>query len=517
LVDGAVTLLAPSLFNDEYNSQKVAAGHSARDRLDAMVNSNRTSRRQRRKAKVDSQSLERQLELWHPFGKRLRLSGVKAGGGIIRDPAKCLTALSSFWSRTFAHRDIDMDQAKDYVATHMSRFVFHTVAPPDKKDFRRFLARVPHSSPGIDGIPYCAWKGAGDEAIDTLFEASLWLQRGLPLSWDFNEALTEWAVKGEEENDHVEVVRSPDSVRPLSLKNSDNKIICGVLNDKLSAPINQGACSLQRGFIKGRNFVNNIIDLDAHARAYATDTEVNFPVMAMYDYGAAFPSLSQDFLFLALDAAGLTPGMYNIAWGIYSMVSGIGRLDDGSSCLLFFIFSGVLQGCPSAGSFFTIAMDPFLRHFEDLIENAERGIVRACADDIGASLRDISSLNVMKCIFDSAKTLAGLALKPTKVVIVPLSPRSWDMLATFVRDWLSENIPEWRGFNIDLDAKYLGAYLGPHGGARLWSAAVAKWQRRAYMIAAQKAPLALTAHMYNTRSVTTLTYSVRKRSRASLR
>ena len=145
LVDGAVTLLAPSLFNDEYNSQKVAASHNARDRLDAMVNSNRTSLRQRRKAKVDSQSLERQLELWHPFGQRLRLSGVKAGGGIIRDPAKCLTALSSFWSRTFAHRDIDMDQAKDYVATHMSRFVFHTVAPLAKRDFRRLLARVPHS------------------------------------------------------------------------------------------------------------------------------------------------------------------------------------------------------------------------------------------------------------------------------------------------------------------------------------------------------------------------------------
>ena len=198
--------------------------------------------------------------------------------------------------------------------------------------------------------------------------------------------------------------------------------------------------------------------------------------------------------------------MYNIAWGIYSMVSGIGRLDDGSSCLLFFIFSGVLQGCPLAGSFFTIAMDPFLRHFEELIENSERGIVRACADDVGASLRDISSLSVMKCVFDSAETLAGLALKPTKVVIVPLSPRSWDMLFNFVRNWLSENIPEWRGFNIDLAAKYLGAYLGPHGGARIWSAAVAKWQSRAYVIAAMKAPLAVTVRLYNTRAVTTLSY-----------
>ena len=44
------------------------------------------------------------------------------------------------------------------------------------------------------------------------------------------------------------------------------------------------------------------------------------------------------------------------------------------------------------------------------------GIMRACADDIGAALRALKHLGLLKPIFDKAAAYAGLKLKPAKPV-----------------------------------------------------------------------------------------------------
>eukprot|EP00972_Heterocapsa_arctica_P045683 6741317-Heterocapsa_arctica.AAC.1 len=48
--------------------------------------------------------------------------------------------------------------------------------------------------------------------------------------------------------------------------------------------------------------------------------------------------------------------------------------------------SGVLQGCPLSGLLFAVSLDPYLRWMKHDIEDAGLGVIRACADDIGASL-----------------------------------------------------------------------------------------------------------------------------------
>ena len=71
-----------------------------------------------------------------------------------------------------------------------------------------------------------------------------------------------------------------------------------------------------------------------------------------------------------------------------------------------------------------------------------KGIVRACADDIGASLRDIGDWSTMKHIFDLAPALAGLSLKPSKVHIVPVAHKSSACQLAFVKQWLAMNVAE---------------------------------------------------------------------------
>eukprot|EP00959_Pyramimonas_sp_CCMP1952_P064304 1342920-Pyramimonas_sp.AAC.1 len=55
----------------------------------------------------------------------------------------------------------------------------------------------------------------------------------------------------------------------------------------------------QRGFIAGRQFTSNILELDMMARVASLQPVVHErnPMLVALDFGQAFPSLSQEFFF----------------------------------------------------------------------------------------------------------------------------------------------------------------------------------------------------------------------------
>ena len=64
----------------------------------------------------------------------------------------------------------------------------------------------------------------------------------------------------------VAVARAPVETRPLKCKNHDSKILAGERNFALSKLIKKYASDIQNGFISGRNFLCNIVGIDAFAR-----------------------------------------------------------------------------------------------------------------------------------------------------------------------------------------------------------------------------------------------------------
>ena len=54
-----------------------------------------------------------------------------------------------------------------------------------------------------------------------------------------------------------------------------------------------------------------------------------------------------------------------------------------------------------------MGVDPFLNKFVAEAEDTGEAVVRACADDIGAALRNISGLALLKPTFDDAREYAG--------------------------------------------------------------------------------------------------------------
>ena len=97
---------------------------------------------------------------------------------------------------------------------------------------------------------------------------------------------------------------------------------------------------------------------------------------------------------------------------------------DGNEYVVLSFLSGVLQGCPASGMLFNSALDPFLLAFCTVLGNGTKGILRGCADDIGFALSRLSHLNLLYPIYQKAEALAGLALHPSKCVLVPLCEAS---------------------------------------------------------------------------------------------
>ena len=109
--------------------------------------------------------------------------------------------------------------------------------------------------------------------------------------------------------------------------------------------------------------IEHVLDLDTKARicgmtAISGIRAGNFvcPVLALFDFAAAFPSVAHLWLFAVLAARGCPGGFINLIRQMYTFVSTY-YLCDGEFNLLLFIFTGVLQGCPLRGMLFAFAMD----------------------------------------------------------------------------------------------------------------------------------------------------------------
>ena len=226
-----------------------------------------------------------------------------------------------------------------------------------------------------------------------------------------NESITVFIPKasaGADENENAVTVR-PLETRPLALKNEDNKAVAGVTNQAISPVVQACASKIQRGFVNDRVLVQNVVDLDFASRAgalryggskhgYDFDSDLSIrrdgcigrlPVLTLYDFASAFPSVAHAWLFAVLVCIRVPKGALNVFEALYKDCDAY-WCGGGVEYWLFKIISGVLQGCPLSGSLFVIAIDPLLFMFERHVMSPTYGLVATCADDIRSFLEGFS-------------------------------------------------------------------------------------------------------------------------------
>jgi hypothetical protein len=318
--------------------------------------------------------------------------------------------------------------------------------------------------------------------------------------------------KGELAEDEVEIIRDGECTRPLGLKNTDNKVIVSATISTFRKDMRRSTHASQRGFVPGRLLVQNVLDLDAAARIQGMKAAIRhggksdrLAALALWDYAAAFPSMSHNWILHVLAQRKFPIGFQNFVRLILFFATASADI-DGAFLPLFLYLSGVIQGCPASAFLFDVCIDPFLAALQHHIADRGRGIIRACADDIGAALADFRFLKYCYPVFVEAEKCAGLSLKPVKCVIVPTSHTLDVHIALRIKTWLQENIPDWINFNIKSAAIYLGFLLGPTAGSTQWDKLMRKYLARARAIGATHAPFNISAYMYNSKAVSVLAY-----------
>ena len=182
---------------------------------------------------------------------------------------------------------------------------------------------------------------------------------GLMMPVEFNSSLMVFVPKGQPP-DELSIVREPSNTRPLSLKSCDYKIICAVVNFALRTPLATHACPVQRGFIPGRQLVSNVVDLDVYGRIYEMQPVGSNPsLLSLYEFAAAFPSMSHTWIAACFTAIGVPSGAHGLIMNMYCL-SLAHSAAGGTLIPLFLILAGVLQGCPLSGCLFAVGVEPFL-------------------------------------------------------------------------------------------------------------------------------------------------------------
>ena len=106
------------------------------------------------------------------------------------------------------------------------------------------------------------------------------------------------------------------------------KLLSACLNYALSPVVDSVVPRIQSGFVRGRNFGLNVLDMDASARccSFSPNTVQHMPTLVSLDYGQAFTSLCQAYMILVLRAMGMPIAVVEFVVTFYRAVRAVGSI-----------------------------------------------------------------------------------------------------------------------------------------------------------------------------------------------
>jgi len=254
---------------------------------------------------------------------------------------------------------------------------------------------------------------------------------------------------------------------------------------------------MQQGFIKGRQMLGNVIDIDFESMRVSLTKPSG--AVVFFDFKAAFPSVSHQFLMQALTDIGFPDHAIAFIKSLYQH-NNCNIAYKGNTYKGFGMFCGVRQGCPISPLLFVAAVDLLLRRLQQKIPS---GITRAFADDIGMVMEEWDrDGRRARAIFDEFAIMSGLELNLPKTVVIPLWPKGFNELTKQKND----GDFFWDSVAVAKEGKYLGYSSGPGKGDSSWQGAVKKYLARTRKWQQIGAGVQFATLAYNTFAFSTLSF-----------
>ena len=206
--------------------------------------------------------------------------------------------------------------------------------------------------------------------------------------------------------------------RPLSLLNTDYKILTKLLASRLQKVIGKLISYDQSGYIKGR-FIGENIRTIYDIIDYARNHMIPGMVVAI-DFQKAFDSVSWEFLLQTLRSFNFGPNFTKWINIIYSSPQCC-VTNNGYHSNFFTLSRGIRQGCPISALLFLLVVEIMAIHIRSnnkiegiKISDSQDIVITQLADDTTLFLKDTSSLNEALAFIETFGESSGLRLNKDK-------------------------------------------------------------------------------------------------------
>ena len=341
-----------------------------------------------------------------------------------------------------------------------------------------------NSMPGPDGVPALAYKKAEHLSAEILMGVlevlsspnaeellvNAYKHMGSEEAHAFNHSiLCCLPKKPSGEDEKGEKYYTPEATRPLNVSNMDNRIVTSAVRLAWEPMLERWISKIQRGFLRGRQMLHNVLDIDWQSMCISLKCERGS--LSLFDFKAAFPSVSHEFLIACLVALGSPDHAIHLIISMYSCnvckIKIAGSFFPGCAML-----GGVRQGCPLSPLLFAVVVDVLLRMIQHRLPHS---FSRAFADDIGTIITDwATDAPILAEIFKEFGSISNLHLNIGKTVCIPL----WPKRLREIKNSISEALPSWNGIAISDKGTYLGFVLGPGKGTSSWNKPYEKYVDR---------------------------------------
>ena len=291
-----------------------------------------------------------------------------------------------------------------------------------------------NKSPGPDGLPAEFYKIYEDiitaplkEALDECYKSG-----GLTGSMKQGDIVLIYKKKDPKE------IRN---YRPITLLNSDYKILTTILAERLKKVCEAAISGPQKGFVPGRQITDLLHQV--YLMQEYVDTYDKEALLALLDMEKAFDRCSWEFLKKAMDKIGLEEEIKRWIGTIYNEKRPpIRQIKmNGRKSQQFKIGSGVAQGCPLSPLLFLFIGEPLTRLV--LKERELKGVkigehehkVGQFADDTAAMLEGYEQLEKLFEIINKWEKATGMACNKAKTAIIPMgATRRKEVPETLLRE-----------------------------------------------------------------------------------
>lgn len=374
------------------------------------------------------------------FAKKSIANLVTEDGQPLSGAREISTELVNFYERLYASKGIDQDLQKSFLKAGVN-----TLTEDDKEicekaitveELEVALRLLPNGkTPGSDGLSTDFYKFWWPYIGDFIFDSFTYAVRLGHLSIDQRRGVISLLPKKGKD------IRFLKNWRPISLLNTDYKILTKLLAGRMQRVIANIIHPDQVGYIKRRYIGQNIrtiIDMIEYTKTTHTPG-----LIAFLDFEKAFDSLEWSFLEKALCTMGFGEHFVNWVHTVYSDINSC-ILNNGFTTKYFNLQRGIRQGCPLSAYLFIIAVEflaTSIRKDAEIkgikIANQEIKVIQM-ADDTTVFLQDAKDLKRLLHKLHLFAQASGLKLNKIKTEAMWIGSNEGSHLTPCGVNWVSE-------------------------------------------------------------------------------